>query len=406
MMTSVDRRDTASSRWTDITDPQGILRALRGLRGQQAWDVVVAVDPDPGMTVWHDTAVEFTDLLRRSRVFRRVDRCALRALPPGHPSPGRLTLAVTDGNAPGWRTGALGQVLHRWAAAGTLAVVHLLPHQAWPESGVPTWPLSLRSAGPGAPNRRHGTRPRQLGLGAPEESGPYLPVPVLELAPRSLESWVGLINGARGTWTRLPLTFTAPRPEGPRPAHTGPGSAADRVAAFRRSVSPEVSGLATLLAATPLGVPVIRRVLSRLRPGARISDFTQLLTHGLIHPVTGARIAYDFAPDVRGELLAAGRTEELRRVVDVVGEALGPSAHRLWQVPELLAGRRLPLPLGPDPQTRAWAEPQIAVLHALSGPHAAQARALERMTAASGARSATRAAPAPPLRTCGSRRTW
>ncbi|MGW0598666.1 FxSxx-COOH system tetratricopeptide repeat protein [Streptomyces sp. NPDC002776] len=391
MTTSEDRRDAPSARWTDITDPQGVLRALRGLRGHRSWDVVVAVDPDPGMAVWRDTVREFTELLRRSRAFGRVDRCALRALPPGHPSPGRLTLAVTDGNAPGWRTGALGQTLHRWAASGTLALVHLLPHPAWPESGVPTWPLSLRSAGPGVPNRRHGTRPRQLGLGAPEEGGPYLPVPVLELTPRGLESWVRLVTAARGTWTRLPLTFAAPRPEGTRPAPTDPGPGpAERVASFRRSVSPRVSGLATLLAAAPLTVPVIQRVLTRLCPEARISDFTHLLTHGLIHPVTGPGIAYDFAPDVRGELLAAGRTQELRRVVGLVGEALGPSAHRLWQVPELLAGRKLPRPLGTDPETRAWAAPQIAVLHALSGPHAAQARALERMTAVSRPHAAIR----------------
>lgn len=380
MMTSVDRRDAPSARWTDIADPRGVLRALRGLRGPRAWDVVVAVDPDPGMAVWHDTVREFIDLLRRSRSFRRVDRCGLRALPPGRPSPTRLTLAVTDGNGPGWRTGALGQTLHRWAATGTLAVVHLLPHHAWPESGVPTWPLSLRSAGPGAPNRRHGTRPRHLGLGAPEESGSYLPVPVVELTPRSLESWVRLVTGARGSWTRLPLTFTTPRPEDPGPARTDPGPA-ERVASFRRSVSPQVSGLATLLAATPLAVPVIRRVLTRLRSEARICDFTQLLTHGLIHPVPGPHIAYDFAPDVRGELLAAGRTEELRLVVDLVGEALSPSAQRLWQIPELLAGREHPRPLGTQAETRAWAEPQIAVLHALSGPHAAQARALEHMIA-------------------------
>lgn len=390
-----------AARWTDITDPQGILRALRGLRacrGAPAWDVVVAVDPDPGMAVWHDTAVELAELLRRSRAFRRVDRRGLRELPPAGPSPGRLTLVVTDGNAPGWRSGAQAHVLHRWADAGALAVVHLLPHQAWPESGVPTWPLSLRSGGPGAPNRGHGTRPRQLGLGASEDSRAYLPVPVLELTSRGLASWVRLITAARGTWTRLPLTFAAPRGDG-GPAHAeNPArpevTAAERVASFRRSVPPEVLRLATLLAAAPLAVPLIGQVLTRLRPGARIADFTQLLAHGLIHPLddpplatTGPRLAYDFAPDVRGELLAAGRTEELRQVVDLVGAGLGAAAHRLWQVPELLSGRTLPRPLPHDAEAPAWAEPQIAVLHALSGPHAAQARELEVMA------SAARAAP-------------
>ncbi|MEV0176373.1 FxSxx-COOH system tetratricopeptide repeat protein [Streptomyces sp. NPDC050803] len=400
-MTSFDGRGgcapwTDPGRWTDIADAQGALRALRGFGGPHPWDVVVAVDTDPGMAVWQDTAAELTELLRRSRAFRRVDRCGLRTRPPGRgpaPLPGRLTLVVTDGNAPGWRTGALGPVLHRWARSGPLAVVQLLPHQAWPEAGIPTWPLSPRSAGPGAPNRELGTRARAMGLGTPGEATDatsYLPVPVLELTPRSLTSWVRLITGPRGTSVRLPLTFVAPEQGGPPPERPRSG-AAERVAAFRRSVSPEALALGTLIAATPLAVPLVRRVLTRLRPRARISDFVQLLTHGLIHPVTGPpptagpRIAYAFAPDVRGELLAAGRTEELRQVVDLVGEALGPSARGLWRVPELLAGQHSPPPRRADAETRAWAEAEIAVLHALSGPHAAQARALEREIVAAGA---------------------
>ncbi|MEU9733140.1 FxSxx-COOH system tetratricopeptide repeat protein [Streptomyces sp. NPDC048002] len=386
-MTSVNDRGAPSARWTDIADPQGILRALRGLRavpGRARWDAVVAVDPDPVMAVWQDTAAEFTELLRRSGVFGRVDRCALRPLPPGGTRANRLTLVVTDGNAPGWRTGELGHALHRWAAAGPLAVVHLLPHPAWPESGVPTWPLSLRSAGPGAPNRRHSVGPRRLALGGPDENGAHLPVPVLELAPRSLSSWVRLVSGERGPSVRLPVTFAAARREAAPDVRADAGAPA-RVAAFRRAVSPEVRALAPLLAAAPLAVPLIRRLLTRLRPAARIADFTLMLTHGLVHARTGPdpaaapRVAYDFAPDVRGELLAAGRSEELRQVVALVGEELGPAARSLWQVPDLLAGRRTPLPVADGPGARAWAEPQIAVLHALSGPHTSTARELERL---------------------------
>ncbi|MDL2075870.1 FxSxx-COOH system tetratricopeptide repeat protein [Streptomyces sp. GXMU-J15] len=388
-MTSLDA-GVPGTRWSDITDPHGILRALGGLRGRgprRGWDMLVAVDPDPGMAIWQDTVVEFTELLRRSRVFRRVDRRRLGPLPPGGGSAGRLTLVVTDGNAPAWRSGDRSRTLHRWAGAGPLAVVHLLPHHAWPETGVPTWPMSLRSAGPGAPNRAHGTGPRHLGLGAPDEDGPSLPVPVLEPAPRSLRSWARLVTGARGTRARLPLTFATPRP-GPAPPPGPEPRPAERVAAFRRSVTPDVLAVATLLAAVPLAVPVIRHVLARLRPEARIFDFTQLLTHRLVHPRTGPPpaegppLAYDFAPGVRGELLAAGRTEELRLVVDLVAEALGESAWGRWQVPALLTGAELFIPLRSGAEARAWAEPQIAVLHAVSGPHAAQARALEQLTAA------------------------
>ncbi|WP_223188757.1 FxSxx-COOH system tetratricopeptide repeat protein [Streptomyces sp. TRM68416] len=463
----------APGRWTDITDPHGTLRALhllRGLPGSGVRDVVVAVDADPGMAVWRETVAEFTELLRRSRAFRRVDRRELRPgqdVPPrGCAAPSsrsrRLVLVITDGNAPGWRTGALGHVLHRWAQTTTLAVLHLLPYQSWPEAGIPTWPLSLRAAGPGVPNRRLDTQPRGVGLGTPGDpagAAPYLPVPVLELAPRSLAAWARLVAGPRGPWIRLPLTFAAPVPGGvpvaPSPVSGRPG-AAERVAAFRRSVSPDVSVLATLLAATPLAVPLVRRVLTVLRPGARISDFVQLLTHGLVHPTAapsvtgpriahesepgvrgeppaaapspstavnglriaddcapdargeprtappspiliGPRIAYEFEPGVRGELLAAGRTEDLRRVVDVVGEALGPVAERLWRVPGLLAGEDTGGPRPLDAETRAWAEAEIAVLQALSGPYAVRARELERAVEESRAPVRGRTPTPPPM---------
>ncbi|ANS63696.1 NB-ARC domain-containing protein [Streptomyces lincolnensis] len=393
-----------SGRWTDITDAQGTLRALHPLRtapGGGAFDMVVAVDTDPGMVVWQDTAAEFTGLLRRSRVFRRVDRCGLGMPPPGQvhgrrppgrdplpktPGPARrLVLVLTDGTAPAWRSGAPGHLLHHWGWDSFLAIVHLLPFHAWPDAGIPTWPMSLRAARPGTPNRGLGMRPHGLGLDAPSAPPGYdgeLLVPVLELTPRSLASWARLVTAGPSARVRVPLTYAAYADRlAPPPARR---DAADAVARFRGSVSPDVFGLAVLLAAAPLAVPVVRRVMTRLRPGTRISDFAQLRAHQLIRPVTGPRaapgrpqVSYDFEPGVRGELLAAGRNDELRQVVDVVSETLGPAARGLWRFPALLTGVEVP-PAGPrNEETRLWLETETAVLHALSGPYATRARTLE-----------------------------
>lgn len=384
------------ARWTDLEDPQGAVRALRTLReipGPGCWDVLVADDPSPSMAAWHDTVAEFTALLRRSRTFRRVDRCALRAQPPGRDAlparrgrPRRLVLVLTDGTAPGWHTGDLGRVLHRWGQREPVAVVHLLPYHAWPEAGIATWPLSLRTRAPGLPNRALELQPRGIGLGIPAEradEASHLPVPVVELDPRGLRSWARLMRGSQGAWVRLPTTFVAPVPTGAEPAAPR-REAAELVSSFRGSVTSDVFEIATLLAAAPLAVPLIRCVLTQLRPHSRVSDVTQLLTHGLIHPAPdaqprsgpGPRIAYDFEPGVRGELLAAGRTEELRRVVDVVAQGLGPAARSRWRVPELLTGDGEVAPRPVTEETLAWAKAESAVLHALSGPYAARAKAL------------------------------
>ncbi|MFE6409695.1 FxSxx-COOH system tetratricopeptide repeat protein [Streptomyces sp. NPDC057837] len=379
-------------RWTDIADARATLRALHALRtapGGAAFDLVVAVDSDPGMAVWQDTAAEFTGLLRRSRVFRRVDRCGLRMPRPRTPGPGqRLVLVLTDGTAPAWRSGGRARLLTHWGRDSSLAIVHLLPFDSWPDAGIPTWPLPLGATQPGTPNRRLVARTRGLGLdpsAAPMGGGGdgELPIPVLELTPRSLASWARLMAGGRSTWVRLPLAYATvtDRLTEPPPVRR---NATDAVARFRASVSSDVFAVAVLVAAAPLAVPLIRRVMTRLRPGARISDFAQLRAHLLIHPVTDLRapagrppVAYDFEPGVRGELLAAGRTEDLRQVVDVVAEALGPAARGLWRFPELLSGGSVQPAAPDDEETRLWRRAETAVLHALSGPFATRARILE-----------------------------
>ncbi|MFC1400251.1 MULTISPECIES: FxSxx-COOH system tetratricopeptide repeat protein [Streptacidiphilus] len=92
---------------------------------------------------------------------------------------------------------------------------------------------------------------------------------------------------------------------------------------------------------------------------------------------TGERFAFTMPSGVREELLAKGRKDTLRRVVQVVGDHLDPRCERLWRLPALLQSSARP-DWGPvTSATLPWVEVEKAVLQALSNECLAPAHELE-----------------------------
>ncbi|MEU2782206.1 FxSxx-COOH system tetratricopeptide repeat protein [Streptomyces sp. NPDC007110] len=388
--------------WSELPPglPDALRRAGRALgragaaddRGRgRPRDVAVIVDRGPTMDVWEETARAFVRTLHRTGAHGRItthrlpyDRSTDPAGLPRQVAGGRLTLLLTDGSGPRWRSHAVEPLLRRWGQAGPVALIHLLPHAVWPATALRGWQVMLRSPGPGAPNHLLRWRARGLGPdvdGRPPRHGPDVPVPVLELSPRWLNAWSALLRAGPPDW--VPLTVMFPRgglPE--RDGDVGPPlEPGGRVAHFRSAVTRDVFTMATLLAAVPLEPPVVRQVLGRLPPGGSLADFAQLLTHGLVRPALGGR-CHEFEPGVREELLAAGRRTDLVRVVELVGDRRGDDGEHLWRLPRLLSGAvvsRLP---EVNEESGPWLRAESAVLHALSGPFLEPARQVDAVLAA------------------------
>ncbi|MFC8512743.1 FxSxx-COOH system tetratricopeptide repeat protein [Streptomyces sp. NPDC057257] len=374
--------------------PEALRRAgavLRPAGGRRGRDVAVVVDSGPTMLVWDDTVRELTRLLYGTGGFGRITvhrlpygRSTDPATLPRGGAGARLTLLLTDGAGPRWRTHSVEPLLRRWGQAGPVALIHLLPHPMWPTTGLRGWQVLLRSPGPGAPNHRLRWQARGLGPDVREQPsghGPDVPIPVLELSPRWLDAWSRLLGAGPPVW--LPLTVVFPRAGVPGRDGSGPApGAAAQVARFRASVPKEAFTLATLLAALPLDPSLVRLVLDRLTPGCSLADFAQLLVHGLVGTSDDARPAYEFEPGVREELLAAGRRTDLVRVVETVGDRRGAGGEHLWRLPRLLSGAAaLELPPVTE-ESRPWLTAESAVLHALSGPFLTPARQVDAALAA------------------------
>lgn len=371
------------------------------------WDLDIVADAGPAQLLWRDTVQDFARLARRSRAFHRVTTrllvpgrggaggAATGPGGPGRPRGGRLVLLLTDGIDPGWSLGTMDPLLHRWAREGPVAIGNLLPHAVWPNSRLAVWPTLLRAPHQGSANRQLRWRNRGLGPELPtpdRERGVHLPIPVLELDAQWLTAWSELLGPPGPEWIPLPAAFTGAI--GSEPGNPPPGSPAEQVDRLRGSVSGEVFHLATALAATPLTLPLIQAVQRAVLPGGRVSDVVQLVLQSVLNPCGEAREAREagsagsrpvlaFAPGLREELLATGRSDALRRVVQVIGDRLPPGDEQLWRLPRLLRGENVALDLPPVTEsTLPWVEVEKAVLQALSGEYLAPARELERLLAA------------------------
>src|SRR4051812_10805217 len=239
--------------------PAALRRVGRAL-GRNRRDVAVVVDSGPTMGIWRETVGAFVVALHACGAFGRITvhrlpygRSVDPATLPRHGAGARLTLLVTDGAGPRWRSHDVEPLLRRWGQSGPLALIHLLPHPVWPATGLRGWQVLLRSRTAAAPNHRLRWRARGLGPegpGLPARRLPDVPVPVLELPPRWLEAWAALLGGAPSVW--LPLTVVFPRARVPDdnrvPADNGDAEpspdATARVARFRSAAGRDVFRLA------------------------------------------------------------------------------------------------------------------------------------------------------------------
>ncbi|MFJ8648417.1 SAV_2336 N-terminal domain-related protein [Streptomyces sp. NPDC093546] len=345
------------------------------------FDVTLILDAyGDGAAFWAPLGRELTELLRRTGAFRDVRTYCLRPRADGRPGlapaasaagtdaasalrapattldpTGRtITLVLTDGVAPQWRSAALRTVLRQWAAAGPTAVVQPLPEHLWDRTALPPVPVRFRSTDRGA----HGLAYAPYALGVPSPGPGDIAVPVLGATPEWLGPWAAAVAGA-GAFDGAAVLLTAapdpPLPRGPQPAP--PVAFED----FRATAQPRVFRLAAYLAAAPLNLPVMRMVQSTMVPDSPLSDLAEIVFSGLLRRLPGPDggegldAAYEFAPGVRERLLGTIRRDEADEVIAAVsayadGRTRGAGPRFTAAAPA--PGGPLALPAG----ARHWAE--------------------------------------------------
>ncbi|WP_410667605.1 FxSxx-COOH system tetratricopeptide repeat protein [Amycolatopsis sp. cmx-4-68] len=374
--TELDEEETAVA----AAETRVWLPVHRPSRGHP-FEVVLVVDRGSSMEFWERTTAAFRVLLERQGAFSDVktvsvdtDDPVVRAVEttPGtgcapaqlaEPSGRRIIVVLSDGVGPAWRSGSMFRILAMWAKTCPVTLFHLLPGERWNWTGVRAVPRTLRGVRPGTAN----------------------PIPVLELEPRHLRRWAELISGAAGV--RLPVLVPGLEAEVAgddveREPDEDPLSPAERLDRFFATGTSPAIRLAGLLAAAPLTLRVMQAVHGTLMPGSRPAHLAEVQLSRLLHRVPadpdGERppVEYDFAPGLRGRLLATVSRADTAQVQRVVEDVLGR------QEPAV-AGLRAALAAPDDatlPVVTSRTEPLLTVqrdvLRALSGPYTRRANRL------------------------------
>lgn len=386
---------------TDVWEPVLVPEDERWL------DLVLVVDTGESMALWDGAVAELRAVLRRVGAFRSITVRWLEHLPDGtvtlragappwrdtgasrdrdlgrhvFHSPRTAVLVLSDAINTGWRSGAVGRLLDRWARGRPTALVQPLDRRLWHRTALRPVPVTLRASRPGAPNS---------GLHTDTDSpGPL--VPVVELAPAALQTWARLVarpedSPFQGYAVCPEAEVSEPAPpaereqEPPRPEERL--SPLDRVLAFRAEASPQAFELAGYLAAAPLFLPVMRLVQQVMAPRTTPSHLAEVFLSGLLHPVAPHRpqaseqTEFDFPEAVRSLLLGSLQQQESRRVLVAVSDYLAEHSSAPYRFDATLADPSSELPSRISSESLPFAKVDAAVADALGGGFATRARKL------------------------------
>jgi hypothetical protein len=210
-----------------LADADLLAGALRAF-GPHPLDLAFVVDEGPTMPVWGPTVRAFRDVLES--VFAEVRQYSLQSfregtVPPSAPQ-GRLVLVLTDGLDDFWGGRSAALLLRAWGRAAPVAIINPYPEDRWYRSHL--GPRLLQVAGTRALAPNAALRVQELDRWRdpfePEHNDSAVVVPLLELSPRWLRWWSGLVGEPTGDWLDAVVYVADPeRPPSP-PVPAGPAT--------------------------------------------------------------------------------------------------------------------------------------------------------------------------------------
>ncbi|MEW2395224.1 SAV_2336 N-terminal domain-related protein [Streptomyces sp. NPDC046862] len=392
------------------------------------YDLALVCDTGSSMRLWTPLMREMGRAAARFGAFRSVTvrwldphtaqttptpagggRTGLRTLL--EPGGRRLTAFVTDGVGPGWHDGRLAAQVHLLAAHGPVVIVHLLPRHLWGRTGVAPLPVSFHPQADGARSGPGAQRFTPAGWslrdlwpgGRPPHGGRPHAVPVVPLAPDSLNRWASLLTGARSRVVSAPAWVVAAGPADERPAPAPvPDTATEQpvdeeelLDEFDATATPRARRLLRSLAVVPLNLSTMwltHLVTSQWRkepydpaPLAEVF-FSGLLRPRPVRDATGAHEAepaYEFVGDTRQTLLEGmDRVEAVKTFQTVSAYVSTKMGRTALAFPALLASPRDARLVGQiDPETRPFAEIAARLLRGLGPAYGDAVRRIEAAVA-------------------------
>jgi hypothetical protein len=370
-----------------LADPELLVSALSDL-GTPPLSLAFVVDEGPTMPVWMPTVAAFQSVLES--VFTEVRPYSLQSFRAGRAAPGaprgRLVLVLTDGLDDFWGGRSAALLLQAWGRAAPVAIVNPYPEDRWYRSHLDPRLLQVAGTRALAPNAalRVQEPDRWRDPFEPEHNDSAVVVPLLELSPRWLRWWTGLVGEPTGDWLDAVVYVADPdRPAGPAAVEPVGGEAQDLVRRFRAEAPPQAFRLATYLAAAPLELPALRAIQGALLPESQPFHLAEVLTSHLLvesddDPLDDAAAPeLSFRAGAREALLACAARDDTVRVMEVLTSYYGgrvPAVQTLYRA----LGAPDEVPDTPvTAETLPFVSVELAVLRALSGQYALRAVRLD-----------------------------
>ena len=312
-----------------------IRMAVERPRPERWLDLELVVEGSKTTVLWEKAITELQDLTQYQGAFRTVRTWRLDALNrqirlfprwnslpknqqtlttcqrPRNPreiiDPGarRLILLISDCTSQLWRQGIVHKTLYLWSEKQPVAVVQMLPERLWSRTALSNGHRTpISSMMPGLPNKQleihelpNLTEYDNWDLeDIDSENGEHslpeyrdqrlLSLPIITLTPDSLGRWAKVIAGIGDT--RIPgrtfeLSVIDELANEISPlAALGNRTARQRVALFQANASEIAQKLATLMAATPVSLPVIDLLRDEFLPEAEQAHVAEVLLSGLL----------------------------------------------------------------------------------------------------------------------------
>lgn|GEM_PF-2472989 len=319
----LDERATA-----EFIAETGVRSALWRPERERWFDVVLAVEDTPSLTVWIPLVSELERLIRRQGGFSNVRRMRLTedskrvylSGPDAHEIPipalvdrhgRRIVLVLSDCTSDAWRDGRMGTWLQEVSQGNTAAIVQLLPQSLWPNTSIGFAELRSRTRRVGTPTAQSSMILPSWALGEPGVA-----IPVLALEPRSIADWARMVVAAGDAWATtalipLPLALeeAGEQTEGEHP------STEQRAKSFQASATPGAQRLAAYFSVVkPLTTPVMRIIQRAMSPTGGAVELAQVYLGGMLSQtptlsknLSAEEIEYDFYPGLR-EMFNRGLT--------------------------------------------------------------------------------------------------
>lgn len=297
-------------------------------------ELAIVVDQSRSIGIWQRTIQELQQMLTRLGAFRSLRVWYARS-EPGQPlglysrrgsrhqhkelidpQGDRLIWVLSDGSSPAWYQGEWVQWLEDWGQHNIVTLVQLMPSQLWSRTVLRGYERGWLTCGAaGSANARWRFEPQGKLRKQSAKNATGMVLPVVSLNALGLGRWASAVAGTNQ------LAVAGYRVKVGAITVAATGAAIPTFEQFLASTSPLAQRLASLMAAVPVQLPIVRLIQRTLLPESDVTHMAEVFLSGILQKQVDAvnpdERLYEFRDGFRQQLNA---TLSKRQTVQVIGK--------------------------------------------------------------------------------------